>query len=180
MQLTGFDYTHESHAELLATYRPSEVIASQGQVPLRGTVHREYFMAQGYTDEREGFREILRRAEEACPQPPSPSAETILPLIREAGGLVVKAHPSQAFGDDGASLARLHEEVRLDGVECAHPRVAAELGRCCRMFCVDNGLISTAGTDSHTLEGPVPQLGTHGGDEAWLDEFLERLGPSAP
>lgn len=175
MQLIGYDYTDEIHAELLASYRPADVLQAQGQAPLRGTVHREYFMSQGYTTEREGFRDILQRAENACPQPPYPSAETILPLVRESGALVVLAHPPMEFGEDESRLARLHEEVALDGIECAHPRVPAELSQFCRSYCLDHGLVSTAGTDSHTIESTAPQLGRHGGAEEWLAEFLERL-----
>jgi predicted metal-dependent phosphoesterase TrpH len=103
--------------------------------------------------------------------------QDVVPAVKEAGLLVVIAHPSMYF--DGAKrelMDRLRVECSLDGLECAHPAVPAEYWPVYRAYCVEHGLVSTAGTDCHTDEEVRKLLGRHGGEEAWLGEFLERLG----
>ena len=69
----------------------------------------------------------------------------------------------------------LTEECRLDGIECSHLKVPIECTPIYRAYCEEKGLFSVAGTDCHSNEDIEELLTCHGGKEAWLDEFLERL-----
>jgi predicted metal-dependent phosphoesterase TrpH len=100
--------------------------------------------------------------------------------VHDAGGMIAIAHPQEYFlGNDRQRMDLLRQECCLDGIECAHLRVDPELTPIYRAYCRQHGLFSMGGSDSHTNEAAIEHLGRHGGDSAWLEEFLERIGATA-
>ena len=72
-------------------------------------------------------------------------------------------------------MDKLRLECQLDGIECAHRQVPPEFTPIYRAYCVEHGLFSVAGSDSHTL-GDIQELfAGHGGADEWLYEFLDCL-----
>jgi predicted metal-dependent phosphoesterase TrpH len=176
LQAIGIDYTEEKRRALLESYRPAEAMAVQGVTHVKGGLQREYFRKVGYAADDAAFRDLLARAEQAVPVPPYPAVEDVVPAIKAAGVQVAIAHPFGYF--DGANRKRMDalvEECSLDGVECAHLSVPLDVTPIYRAYCEEKGLFSIAGTDCHSDEHVQSILTCHGGQEAWLDEFLERL-----
>jgi predicted metal-dependent phosphoesterase TrpH len=80
-------------------------------------------------------------------------------LMRNAGGIVVLAHPNDPYGTSlvklASSLPQQTQIVKesmlpyLDGVECWHSRSTAETTRHYVDFCKKHELIMTGGSDCH-------------------------------
>jgi predicted metal-dependent phosphoesterase TrpH len=108
--------------------------------------------------------------------PDIPFADDVAPDMKAGGAIAVLAHPHfLADNDLERNLDALTEELMLDGIECAHPKVASERTPLLRSYCLAHGLVSTAGSDNHSAGGVRDRLGMHEGEQAWLDEFLERI-----
>jgi predicted metal-dependent phosphoesterase TrpH len=116
-----------------------------------------YLMEKGIVrDKQEAFDKYLERLD--VPKYPL-SLEEASQLIRNAGGMLVHAHP----GDDlGTSLAvitsNLNEQTDIishhmlgdiDGVECWYPRSNKAIMAHYTGFARRNGLIMTGGSDCH-------------------------------
>lgn len=172
----GYDYGDQRRIELLRSYRPSETLAIQGGTHVRNGTQRQFFLDQGWIDSEDDYGAFLRQAREAVPTPPYPAAAEVVPAVKQAGALVVIAHPAGYFQrDDRQRMDQLREELRLDGIECAHPGVPLVLTPVYRAYCEEHKLLSTAGSDAHSREELEAELGRHGGEEDWLDELLARL-----
>lgn len=188
MVALGYDYGDEERLALLRTYRPELVLRRQGVTHVKQAVEREHFVARGYITSGDEYFELCDRLREVVPGPQYPAVERVVPAVKSAGGIVVIAHPHLYFlGSDRKRMDALREECSLDGIECAHPRVDPKLTPEYRSYCVQHGLLSTAGSDCHTnasirtspaREGHTwdSHFAAHIGEETWLDEFLERLG----
>lgn len=191
MQKLGYDYTAAHHLEVLATYRPRRVLEVQGATHVKGSVQRDEFIRRGFASNAEEYAALLQRVGEVVPRPPFPAVEDVVPAVKEAGGLVVIAHPKGYFrGDDRQRMDALRHECDLDGIECAHRKVDPELTTLYRDYCIEHGLVSVGGSDSHDnvdVQTPVETPGytperrfaCHVGADHWLDELLERLGQPA-
>lgn len=172
----GFPYPDETRLTLLRTYRPEEAIARQGVTHVNNNVQRRFFLEKGFIRRDEDYPALIAKVGKTVTAPPYPPVEEVVEAVHAAGGLVVIAHPHDYFGGvDPKRMERLCDECALDGVECAHPAVAPELTPAYREFCRKHGLVSLAGSDAHSAEDIERWMGRHGGDPAWLDEFLERL-----
>lgn len=188
MQALGFDFTQEEQRKVLATYRPEKVIARHGVTHCTVSELMKAFLRLGYIKSPEEFAELNRRRRQAVPTLPYPAVERVVPAVKAAGGTVVIAHPAGYFEQKNRSrMDQLREECDLDGIECAHRTVSPELTDFYREYCLQHGLVSTAGSDCHHPEDvltPVTQWGhtpdrrfaCHIGKPEWLDELLERLG----
>jgi len=175
MQLLGYDFTLEHRRELLESYRPARTIAVQGLTRVRNGVLRDYLLARGFIARPEDYGELCRRVGKAVAMPPYPNVEEVVDAVHEAGAFVAIAHPYHYFlGCERSRMDALRHECRLDGIECAHPKVPKELTPVYRAYCVEHGLFSVAGSDSHTPDDYQSQLGRHSGQLEWLDEFLAR------
>ncbi len=106
--------------------------------------------------------------------PVIPTSVEIIPLLKKAGIKTVLAHPYK-FADNTNLLDSLKDELQLDGMECAHTRINPEMSKSLRKYCKNNGLFSTAGSDNHSKQEITNLVGKHGGDNSWLEEFLEHL-----
>ena len=80
-------------------------------------------------------------------------------LVRNAGGIIVLAHPNDPQGTSLVTLTKsLHEQTEIieesilryiDGVECWHPRNGAQTTNHYIKFAKKHGLIMTGGSDCH-------------------------------
>ncbi|HWL51182.1 MAG TPA: PHP domain-containing protein [Chthoniobacteraceae bacterium] len=187
MQALGFDYSSEEHLALLRSYRPERTLERQGATHVRGKTEIDYFIRRGFIANPGERAALLQRLPKELATPCYPSVERVVPAVKQAGGLVVIAHPAGYFQDRNRQrMDALREECGLDGIECAHRSVHPEQTAFYRAYCREHGLLSTGGSDSHDNEDvltPPEQWGhtrekrfaCHLGEEAWLDEFLERL-----
>jgi predicted metal-dependent phosphoesterase TrpH len=173
----GFAWGVEDQRRLLESYRPERTLRVQGMTHVKNQVQRADWIARGWIRGEEDYWPLMHKAQEAGGAPEYPHVKEVVPALKEAGMLVVIAHPSMYF--DGAKrelMDQLRVECSLDGLECSHPAVPAEYWPVYRAYCEEHGLVSTAGTDCHTDEEVRRLLGRHSGPEEWLGEFLERLG----
>lgn len=142
-------------------------------------------MERGWVADQAAYVDLVTKNADLFRFPSYQPIERVVPAVKEAGGVVVLAHPARYLGDDLEKLDVVRQEFGLDGLECAHPTVSPELTALYRDYCLKHGMISTGGSDSHgpaTFETPQewgynrkPTFGSHLGEERWLDEFLERL-----
>lgn len=182
MQEMGYGYTDEERMKLLESYRPKRAIDHQGATHVRNDNQIEHFIKQGYFSSREDYQK-----RKTFSTPPYPAVERVVPAVKEAGGIVVIAHPARYFlNDDIKRMDALRAECQLDGIECAHKSVSADLTKYYRQYCLKHDLVSTGGSDSHHPESVIPtpsmnnsslepRFARHIGEEEWLDQFLERL-----
>jgi predicted metal-dependent phosphoesterase TrpH len=177
----GIDYPDEKRRTLLESYRPAKAIELQGLTHVKGGIQRDFFLKAGYATDESDYRALLERAARKIAVPPYPAVEDVIPAIKSTGVQVAIAHPQGYF--DGANRRRMDalvDECGLDGVECAHLSVPLELTPVYRGYCRKKGLFSTAGTDCHSDEDIDRLLTCHGGQETWLDEFLEKFEDRTP
>lgn len=176
----GFDYSDEQREELLASYRPAGALEVQGATHVANKVQRAWFIERGFIASDGDYAPLLAAAQKQAPRPPYPSADFVLPAVKEQGALVVIAHPARYFlDDDRARMELLREELLLDGVECAHRSVPPELTLFYRAWCQEYGLLSTGGSDTHWPEDVGETVGRHIGAEEWWPEIEARLPAEA-
>ena len=172
----GHKFRDDDRLELLKTYRPSEVIAVQGNTHVKIQVLRDYCLDRGFIANAEQYDELMARAHKEVPFPLYPRVEDVVPIVKAVGAKVAIAHPHGYFeSGDRARMDALRRECQLDGIECAHFLVPPEFTSIYREYCVEHGLFSVGGSDCHTDEDIQEYFASHGGDEEWLDEFLACL-----
>ncbi len=188
LQFLGFDYDVGRHQRLLQDYRPARVRAKQGLTPVGGPMEQVFLLEHGYIKTPAERQALQGRLPAHLDFPPYPAVARVVSAVKQAGALVVLAHPGLYLqGCDRSRLDALREECDLDGIECAHPLVNPELSAFCRAYCREHRLLSTAGSDCHRpdqIATPPAAWGyskeahfaAHMGERVWLDEFLERLG----
>lgn len=179
MQALGYDYTDAHRLELLQSYRPDRAIAVQGATHVKNGVQQQYFVERGFISSPDEYANLRAQAQEKAASPPYPAVDFVIPTVKEVGAMVAIAHPHGYFKQgDLARMDTLRAECYLDGIECAHKGVPADFTPRYRAYCVEHGLLSTGGSDSHTDEDIQSGFAGHGGPNEWLDEFLERVGHS--
>jgi hypothetical protein len=172
----GFDYTDAHRKDLLASYRPHCTLEVQGATHVANSVQRAWFIERGFIESAEDYGQFLTAAQEKVPRPPYPGASVILPAVKREGALVSIAHPTGYFNRDNRErMDHLREELLLDGVECAHRSVPAELTPVYRAWCEEHGLLSTGGSDVHQPEDLGGRIGAHIGPDEWWVEIKARL-----
>jgi predicted metal-dependent phosphoesterase TrpH len=177
MQALGHDYTDTQRIELLQSYRPQTTIDVQGLTHVSNRVQRDYFVERGFIDDIEQYFDLMRRAKKEVVFPPYPAVDAVIPAVKEIGVVVAIAHPHGYFAEgDRARMDRLREECQLDGIECAHKGVPVEFTPVYRAYCVEHGMFSTGGSDSHTETDVQSLFAAHGGEPEWIDELLDRVG----
>ncbi|MCK5805320.1 MAG: PHP domain-containing protein [Lentisphaeria bacterium] len=178
MQAQGFDFSEEDLKALLLSFRPEHVVSAQGLTPVPRRYLRDYFVRRGFLKEGEEVSKLTDRVLD--PSIALPTADRVIPALKESGALVAVAHPTVFWRAEGRVIVdfsarymdRLREAFQIDGVECAH--MPSNQQQACRAYCIRQGLFSVAGSDLHRVEAGF-DLGGHGGSNDWLDEFLERL-----
>ena len=113
--------------------------------------------------------------------PDYPEYDKVIPAVKAAGGTVFIAHPYHYFNKlDRRRMDEMKEMLDFDGIECAHPSIPVEASAILRQYCLENKLLSSAGSDMHQAKAlrsntrPAEFTG-HIGDTGWLDEILERV-----
>jgi len=117
----------------------------------------DYLVKKGIVESRqEAFDKYLVRCD--VPKYPLPLTGASA-LIRNAGGVLVLAHPDDPNGTSLVSLTRdLHAQTEIiekymleyiDGVECWHPRLSGTATEHYTGFCKRHGLMMTGGSDCH-------------------------------
>ena len=176
LQALGFKYTDDDWHNLLKSYRPQKVFPVQGYTHVMGRVEREYFLKNGFIQEEKERGELYEKMNEKIKRPLYPRVEEVIPTLKQAGALVVIAHPFGYFNkNDLKRMDRLKAECDLDGIECAHPSIPPEFTPFYREYCKRNNLLSTAGTDCHISTLLEARFGRHIGSEDWCKELLEKL-----
>jgi predicted metal-dependent phosphoesterase TrpH len=173
LQASGYDFSDADRLALLYTYRPAHVIALQGNTHVKNGVLSDYCVDHGFIASSEEYYDLKVRMRKEVPSPPYPPVDEVLPVLKEAGIKVAIAHPHGYFNQgDRARMDTLRQECQLDGIECAHRQVPPGFTLIYREYCVEHGLFSVGGSDSHTV-GDIQELfAGHGGADEWLDEFL--------
>lgn len=176
LQALGYDFSDADRLALLETYRPADVIAVQGNTHVKNGVLSDYCVDRGVIASSEEYADLKTRMREAVPSPPYPPVDEVLPVLQEADIKVAIAHPHGYFNQgDRARMDLLRQECQLDGIECAHRQVPPEFTPIYREYCVEHGLFSVGGSDSHTESDIQEFFAGHGGGDEWLDEFLSYL-----
>ena len=172
----GHDFSDEKRLALLRSYRPEKTIVVQGATHVKGGVIRKYCVDQGFIDQIEDYRDLMKRASAKVHFPSYPHVKDVVPAVKAAGVLVAIAHPFEYFNQyDEVRMDALRAECGLDGIECAHPGVPPDYTIRYREYCEKHGMFSTGGSDCHSDDEVQPKLARHGGPDAWLEEFLERV-----
>ena len=176
----GCDIDENGFKDLARTYRPSDVVDRHGLTQVKGDALRRYLLETGRIAGDSEFPGFRARAKELGAAPPYPTAAEVVPAVRRLGAVVSIAHPHDNFGQgDPGRMDALREEIGFDGIECAHPMVPPEFTPFYRAYCVEHGLVSTGGSDSHTEADIAAGFAGHAGADEWMEELLERL-PAAP
>lgn len=175
----GFPYDEAARAALLRRYRPEKALAVQGVTHVQGHLEVEYLVREKhYFASKDAYYDFRSRYS----TPPYPEASSVLPAVKRAGGVVLIAHPAGYFRrNDLKRMDAMREVLGFDGIECAHPSIPAELTPFYRDYCLKHKLLSTAGSDSHSVAGqryrfaPESELARHIGVPRWREEILERI-----
>lgn len=178
LQAMGLDYSDGDREAVLRRYRPEKAMAVHGVTHVNNAVQRGYFLERGFIETPDGYGPLIQQVARTSGLPRYPAVAEVVPFVREIGVLVSIAHPRGYFLEaDRSRMDALREECMLDGIECARPGLPAELGHVYREYCLEHGMLSTAGSDCHFPEEIESNLGNHGGPEEWWDEVSARLAP---
>ena len=154
----------------LKSYRPAHVVDKQGPSQVHGPVLRPYLLKIGAIAHGDEFTEFRARAKKIAGAPTYPAIDRVVPVAKQLGTVVSMAHPTVYLEEfDIQRLDALREEIDFDGIECAHPAIPDALTPRYRNYCVEHGLVSTAGSDSHSEADIEAEFATHGGPDAWME-----------
>ena len=177
LQALGHDYTDAHRVELLESYRPARTLQVQGHTHVSNSVQREYFVERGFIANPDAYRDLMQQARQKVSSPDYPAVDFVIPAVKQLGVVVGIAHPHGYFAQGNRQrMDTLREECQLDGVECAHQSVPVDFTPVYRAYCAEHDLFSTGGSDSHSDHDIETKFAGHGGDPAWLDDFLARVG----
>ena len=167
----GFPFDDAARMRLLESYRPANAIAAQGNSHVRNPILRAYCIEHGFAKDEADYKE---KRSSFTDLPHYPEYDFVIPAVKRAGGVVILAHPFGYFlKNDRKRMDHLRELFSLDGVECAHIDVPAEMTPVYRAYCKEHGLLSSAGSDLHTnISDKFANLAS---EDRWLDEILERV-----
>ena len=183
LSVEGYPYTRKEREILLKRYRAQRTIDVQGITHVQNTIQTDYLVKEKKLfPNAQAKNELIWNAKSNITLPPYPEYDFVLPAVKRAGGLVFIAHPHGYFRkNDLARMDELREMLDFDGIECAHSEIPLELTPFYRQYCKDHGLLSTAGSDTHSApDGKFVFCGqctfaNHTGEKRYLEEILERI-----
>src|SRR5690606_19031410 len=97
MRALGYSYTEADQLEVLRRYRPERVLEKQGVQGVLVVHERNVFVERGFIATKEDYAQLIQSLPEEFRSPKAPSVERVVPTVKEAGGLVVIAHPTSYF-----------------------------------------------------------------------------------
>jgi len=109
----------------------------------------DYLRSKGYDTVYPGCMKLYSGIEW---RRPLPDLEAVCSAVHRAGGRTVVAHPGDRLPKDPAAFAQALELLRskgVEGAECYYPSHSPLITQICLDFCRKNGLLITAGSDSH-------------------------------
>lgn len=168
----GIPISEAVQMRLLAERRPAHVLAAQGLTLLQNSALAEWLMSQGHIKTAAEHAKLMR----CVSWPPYAAAGDLIPIFRDIGAVIVLAHPAKYFeGANERRMDELRDGLMLDGIECAHTLVPAELTPVYEAYCARRRLLCTAGSDCHNARDLATLFAMHGGRDEWIDPFLARL-----
>ena len=172
----GCDIDEDGFMDLAKSHRPADVVSRQGLTQVKGEVLRSYLLETGKIAGEAEVNAFRARAKELGGAPTYPPVAEVVPAVKRLGAVVSIAHPHGSFDQGNRTrMDALREEIGFDGIECAHPLVPREVTPFYRAYCVEHGLVSTGGSDSHTEADIEAGFAGHGGADEWMEELVERL-----
>lgn len=181
LSVEGYPYTRKEREMLLKRYRPQKTIDVQGITHVQNGVQNDYLIKEKklFADNKAKDDVVWNSS---MHMPPYPEYDFVLPAVKRAGGIVFIAHPKGYFREkDLYRMDELREMLQFDGIECAHPSVPEELTPFYRQYCLDHGLLSSGGSDTHSSPECAYHFGTksvfahHIGPDRFVEEILERI-----
>lgn len=148
----------------------AEDMASDGAV---GRPHVASALVRGgFVDTiRAAFDRYLGRGEVAFVEKPEVPADRILPLVHEAGGVGVLAHPGHWTP---SAVIRALVDAGLDGIETVHPSHDPSLRTYYERLARGYGLVETGGSDYHGwTEDDEDHFGSLGMSRVQWERFME-------
>lgn len=180
-------WSYDASASVRPYFERARVNAVQGTARVPTGKLSAIWRERGFATTDQELLELRQQFLKVEKKMPYPAVDNVVSAVHAAGGLVVLAHPTlYVKGRDHQRLDALRAECALDGIECAHRKVAPELTDFYRDYCIEHGMVSTAGSDCHMPDDSAPHAGpwgytqqrrfaSHVGQPQWLDEFLERI-----
>lgn len=103
-----------------------------------------------------------------------PDVQTVINLIREAGGLVFVPH-IYIYGENSEKIFKfLNENCEIDGYECYYSRFTKEQTDFLLKYCEGNNLCCSGGSDYHGILKPDIELGSGMGNLCIPDNLTEK------
>lgn len=137
-------------------------------------------IARGWAESiAEVFERFLGRGAPAHVERFRPSPEEAITLIKGAGGVASIAHPVSWSMD----YDFMRDELRrfmwfgLDAIECYHPRVGTKARASLLALADELGLLVTAGSDFHGIDGDDVLGAPDGAPDSLLAPLLGRMSP---
>lgn len=130
------------------------------------------------TDRTHAFDELLNPGRPGYVNRYAASLEEMIPLVNEAGGVAVIAHPWGRSGGtvlDEAAFAEL-KEVGLAGIEVDHQDHSAELRARLRRIASELDLVVTGSSDHHGLGKVDHDLGVNTTDPEQYERLMSLAG----
>lgn len=148
---------------------------SVGDVPTRAHVARAIVDSGLMADVQEVFVRYLGDGGPAYVEKAVVEPQVVFDAVHEAGGVVVLAHPGNAYDDE-----RIVEWVRqgLDGIEVMHPKNRGQRRDELRALAYRLDLLSTGGSDWHGAKGGGMEPGTERVPLEWMEAVAARCGVS--
>lgn len=182
----GLDFSDERFIKLLSSYRSEKVVQRQGVTTVMQDFRRQAFIEEyKFVPDLEAYRKLMESVNQSVGNLEYPPVEEAVAAVKEAGGLIVIAHPVNYFLEaDRRRMDALREECALDGIECSQHKIPVNFTPIYRAYCQEHNLFSTAGSDSHRPADLLPldqqtptaraarSFATHIGEDEWLNEFL--------
>lgn len=143
-------------------------------------VNRLYFaealVRRGYAETvKEALVRYLRKGGIAYMEGNYPSFREVAQRVKEAGGLVILAHPGEYALTDEEAKCLINELILqgLDGVECIHPSHSKAYAEKVMGWAKEKGLLMTGGSDFHSMDGA--ELGRGGDGMTIPQSFYDKL-----
>ena len=168
----GIPLDDAARMEFLKSYRPVPAIKKQGNTHIAFEKLVEYCRKNSdLIPDAQALSKIWYEVNDVYPYP---AYDLILPRLKAEGGVFFIAHPFGYFQkNDRKRMDHLREILMLDGIECAHPHIPAEMTVVYRQYCLEHNLLSSAGSDLHSPD--FEKFAALDAPDVWLDEILERV-----